>query len=74
MWPRSNLHSRPEISGDPYKICVTDDNRVISCGGAAARERAPITRVARVPDCRRSIKMSPLCQLEMHCPGVTHKR
>jgi hypothetical protein len=19
MWPRSNLHSRPEISGDPYK-------------------------------------------------------
>ena len=18
MWPRSNLHSRPEISGDPY--------------------------------------------------------
>jgi hypothetical protein len=20
MWPRSNLHSRPEISGDPYYL------------------------------------------------------
>jgi 5-methyltetrahydropteroyltriglutamate--homocysteine methyltransferase len=22
MWPRSNLHSRPEISGDPYKMLI----------------------------------------------------
>ena len=27
MWPRSNLHSRPEISGDPYNITCTGGRR-----------------------------------------------
>jgi hypothetical protein len=22
MWPRSNVHSCPEISGDPYNVCL----------------------------------------------------
>jgi hypothetical protein len=26
MWPRSNLHSRPEISGDPYYIVASDES------------------------------------------------
>ncbi len=26
MWPRSNLHSRPEISGDPYKTAKMHTN------------------------------------------------
>ena len=39
MWPRSNLHSRPEISGDPYHQDATGRSVDGDAGAAVARSR-----------------------------------
>ena len=57
MWSRSNLHSRPEISGDPYYLCPEHCAAIAAAPAAKrppAREPVSVEGAARPTRSRRS--------------------